>query len=538
MSSTKRPAFTCPAVPVPPISLIALDLYQNPLQPMVAIDSKIYYFAAVDDPYNLQPPMLACYDAVTGEAVNLCADVTCAHYGYSYATRCPLCDLTDYSRLLIYDGWLYYTRAERKATSENEIGAEYNMPVTGAATHDEIEVPYQLIGYNLTTGEKKVLYEVEAESYLDNACLYDGKIYFCETHYVERSNLVYERQDYDYMYFRDTVTDEFVKRRVDDFYLKSTERQNNIESIEASGRGYFSEAFLHDQRHNRSYKLEGDRLWEKIYTLARCDTVTGELKTLVAELPADPEEICVFGGMLFVSDAGACTRYTLDGSDTTKLIDYSALETHNASVSYLQYDQYTQNLYFLAKEVTEDGTVAEGGAIYYVKLYEDGARNAPTRLAVGDGDIVTGYQLASEGIYFTAVRVYADDADYVESPSSDIAYDVTPNSGSLYYIRWPDKTSYPVPYYTVYDAEENGLPVVMPTVIGGTIYACSDILAVPGYYQVYTLHAITMEVTLTETTVPETDEYGGEVPAAIYVANTLATIPRPKTGIETDGTGN
>jgi hypothetical protein len=512
----------------------SFDLYQNPLQPMVAVGIKIYYFAAVDDPYYVQSPMLACYDTTTGKAVNLCTDTDCAHYGYEYTTRCPLCDLSDYSRLLIYNGWLYYTRADYKTAVSNTGEAEYSLPpnlnrAASYQTSDEVEVLYQLMAYNLTTGETKTLYEACAENYLDSACLYDGKVYFCETHYTERSELIYERQDYDNIYFRDTVSGELVARELDKFYYKSSERQNKIEEIESSDRGYFSEVFLRDQRHNRLYKLENDVLWEKVYTLLQYDIDTDDLTTLVSELPAEPQEIDVFGGMLFVSDADACTRYDLNGESSTTILDYGEKLGDNITVSSLQYDQYTQNLYLLAKPITDEEQEYVGGAVYYVKLYEDGARFAPTRIAISNADLVTGYQLTSEGIYFTAARSYLDGADYINSPSSGINYDTVPNSGSLYYIRWPDKTDNPVPYYTVYDAQINGMPITMPTVINGTVYADAFDLNREDFYYIYTLYEIGIAVDATQ----QLDANADDTPVVMTVTNTLYEIQRPKTGVET-----
>lgn len=510
----------------------SFDLYQNPLQPMVAVGSKIYYFAAIDDPYNEQPPMLACYDAATGEAVNLCADENCAHYGYNYTTRCALCDLTDYSRLSVADGWLYYTRADRATTVTGTGEVGFNMPITGAATRDEVEVPHQLIGYNLTTGETKVLYEVEAENYLDNACLYDGKIYFCETRYAKRANLVYDRQDYDYIYFRDTTTDELIRRPLDLFYLKGAMKQEDVESVEIDQHGWYSREFLVNQRYNRRYKLIDDNLREKVYTLACYDIKSKAVTTLVDALDAEPEEIYVFDGSLFLLTADNCVRYSLKGTNRMVVVNYYDMCGYKVSVSSLQYDQYTQNLYFLAKPYSIKPTIYDGGSIYYIKLFEDGARFAPNRLAIGFDEVVTGYQLASEGIYFTAKRAYAEGADTRESPSAGIVYDVTPNSGSLYYIRWPDKTEIPVPFYTVYDAQVNGMPLEMPSVIGDRFYANAFAFNDFDYYFIYRLCEVTMEVTFSQQLAVENED---EAPPELIVKNTVCEIERPGAGIESGG---
>lgn len=62
------------------------------------------------------------------------------------------------------------------------------------------------VAYDLESGEYEILYSVPAESYLDRVIYLDGSLYFIETYYAERKNLINTGDDADWFYFTDTET--------------------------------------------------------------------------------------------------------------------------------------------------------------------------------------------------------------------------------------------------------------------------------------------------------------------------------------------
>ncbi len=431
----------------------SFDIYSYSLHRYFRAGSRTYLFdESYLDANGKHPPSLAYMEKGKNTLSYVCTDPECVHNDrLNFTKRCVLCDISDYKYTAFNNGTLYFARANR----DNGAGGFYydcsdgtDLSETDTETFvlqefwentDEHEVPWEIISYDLESGEEFVLYSVPAESYLDRVVYLDGKLYFVETYYAERPDLINTSDDSEWFYFTSEKTGEQTeKRRARHFYTHLTFRRektdyytklysDNPNKIPANTGG-----FLINIRDNRKFKL-GDQkqLFEKVYDIKSLDLKTNEVKTLVSEAESEPQELLAWGGALYVADKLGIYKLELSSGSSLSLLKYESQDINYTDVSSLQFDQYANRLYF-----------KRGNMIDFIRIYDD--RGVHDMVFPFRG-ITSEYQLADGGVYFLTL------------------------DGSIYFIRWNEIFN-ENKYKTVYDSNNGELPAESLTVIEDFAY--------------------------------------------------------------------
>lgn len=461
------------------------DLYASEGSRFFRAGSRTYFFDSTSvDILGRISPSLAYLTKNSLEINYVCTDPDCVHNNRTdFTHRCILCDISDYRYTAFHEGKLYFARAKRDngnggyyydqsdGTDYSEADMETFVLQEFYSSADEREVPWELIAYDLESGEYEILYSVPAESYLDRVIYLDGNLYFIETYYAERKNLINTGDDADWFYFTDTETGaEGVTRRARHFYTHLTFRREktlyySTQEKEPASTG----GCLINIRDNRKYKIgDNKQLFEKVYALKSFDIESRTVNTVISELPTEPQELLGWDGRIFIADKEGIYFINGGSSDKVKLLLYSEEGIDFRSVSSLQFDQYSARLYF-----------KNGGKINYVRVYDD--RGVYAEVSVFTE--VAAYQITSDGIYILTL------------------------DGSLAFVRWNEVNT--VKHKFIYNTFFTEIPVCYFTVMEDSVYISTADLKDTKYYNYYKLK---MEVTVTDyVTVEDPDTPGAGI---------------------------
>ncbi len=476
------------------------DLYASEENRFFRAGSRTYFFdSTFIDVLGRISPALAYITKNSFEINYVCTDPGCVHNNRTgFTNRCILCDISDYRYIAFHEGKLYFARARRDdgdggynydqsdGTDYSEADMETFVLQEFYSSADEHEVPWELIAYDLESGEYEILYSVPAESYLDRVIYLDGSLYFIETYYAERKNLINTGDDADWFYFTDTVSGaEGITRRARHFYTHLTFRREKTmyyatqEKEPARTGGY-----LINIRDNRKYKIgDNKQLFEKVYALKSFDIESRTVSTVISELPTEPQELLGWDDRIFIADKEGIYFINPGGSDKVTLLRYAYEGIDFHSVSSLQLDQYSSKLYFKS-----------GDSIHYIRVYDDRGVYSPTYVFPEN---VGAYQITSDGIYVLTL------------------------DGSVAFIRWNEVHT--AKYKYVYDIALTEYPVCYFTVMDDSMYISIRRPEDPKYYDYYKLK---MEVIVTD----YIDEEDPDTPGAGILDYELSTAIRKLTG--------
>ena len=416
----------------------AFDLYRDNGNQVFRAGDRIYIFDTPQSTYGGRHcPSLAYVTEGDTELHYLCQNAACVHNEPVWFTeRCILCDLSDYRSVVYLDGKIYFLRADRSdgkggfyfdqtdGTDYSETETLYFATMDTTLSGHDTEVPWELIAYDLESGEYEVLYTVSAGCYLEDIVYDNGKLFFVETYYAERKHLVFTHSDGDWFYFYNTKTDLVETRRERWFYTALTvraEKDRYYMTLPEEERPAGSGGYLINPRDHRKYLVgEQDQLWEKVYGLVSYDLKMKEASLVIPELPSEPTELLAYDGRLYIADREELrSMSTSDPTDCYRLVSFAGQSWDGRELSLMQYDEYGDSLYFLCQ-----------GTIYRVVIYEDrGIINAMPCFA----GIVTGFQATISGIYVTAG--WREETVY-DPTLQDMVTMMTDYRGSLYFFRW------------------------------------------------------------------------------------------------------
>lgn len=459
------------------------SLYASDNSRFFTAGSRTYFFAPSPADVNGKvSPALMYLQKNSTKAEAVCTDPDCVHNDRVYFTkRCILCDISDYRYTAVNSGKLYFARANREnrdggfdychsdGTDLSDADTETFLSQSFWSAGDEKEVPWDIIAYDLATGEYEVLYSVPAGGYLDRVVYHDGSLYFTETYYARRGNLKNTGDDADYFYFTDTDTDkEGIRRRARHFYTHLTLRREKTEYygrlISDPSSGVTSEpancgADLVNIRYNRKYLVGEDGcLNEKVYAVKRYDLTGKTVTDVIPELEYEPEEILPWEGRLYFRDREKLWYADASSGQAVELLNFRKNGIDPSTVSSIQLDSPTDTLWFMTE-----------GGIGRVEIYDDrglylGAVPLDTYGAI------SAYQLTADGIY------------------------VLTGSGTVCYVRWNEVSRGIMnPIYQPADAELGAASV---NVFGKYVYINLEHSDGKGLY--YEYYRLKLEVFVTE----------------------------------------
>ena len=504
------------------------DLYRSETNPTFRAGKRIYFFDTVKfDWLGKVSPALAYVEKGSREVIYVCQNPACVHNNpENFTERCILCDISDCRYVACQDGMLYFARAKREngeggiyynqtdGTDRSEEEAEAFLEESKFAAATEVEVPWEIIAYDLEAETYEILYSVPAESYLDSVVYLNGSLYFVETYYAERKNLILEEEDGEWYYFYNTLTDRRdIKRKKRHFYTELTLREEVMQyyQIDLSEEPASLWRHLVNLRDNRKYKLgEEKQLFERVYALKKLDLNTREVITEIPELSSEPQELLACETELYLADKEGIRLISEDLTEQYMLCDYADLGMDYTAVSSLQYDEYTGRLYFLA-----------GGRVYGLVIYQD--RGEVFLLESFSGG-VRSYQLTADGIYFIVGKFVSEEFDVNgNSVIENVNY-----GGSLCFVRWNELSKNK--HTVIYDADEQGVPVVSATVIGDSVYIALSADEKEKYY--YSFYRFRMVTTVTDyVSVEDPDTPGaGILDYEINIVSTKLTNTRVSLG--------
>ncbi len=484
----------------------AFDLFRDRGSQAFRAGDRIYIFDTPQTTYNGRYcPNLAYVREGETELHYLCQNAACAHNDPAWFTeRCILCDLSDYRSVVYLDGKIYFLRADRsdgeggfyfdhtdgtdRSDSEMSTFVKMDYLLSGPDT----EVPWELIAYDLESGEYEVLYTVPAGCYLEDIVYDNGKLFFVETYYAERKHLLYTHNDGDWFYFYNTETDLVETRRERWFYTALTlraEKERYYRTLPEEQRPASSGGHLINPRDHRKYLVgEQDQLWEKVYGLVAYDLDTREATLAIPELPSEPIELLAYNGKLYLADSQEIRSLsTADPTNSHRLFSFAEQALDGSKLSLLQYDEYGNCLYFLYE-----------GTIYRVVLYED--RGIANTIPCFKG-IVTGFQATVSGIYVTAGR---QSETIYDSTLQEMVEIVTDYSRDLYFFRWNELRDSRAVCIVKGDSS---LSFCYGTVLGDAVYAAMKTIHEHDTYSLYRIRMET-EVLSYESVAPDTPGAG------------------------------
>lgn len=416
------------------------------------------------------------------KAEPVCTDPECVHNDrVNFTKRCILCDISDYRYTAVNEGKLYFARANREnrnggfdychsdGTDLSEADTETFLGQSFWTSGDEREVPWEIISYDLATGEHEVIYSVPAGQYLDRAVYHDGSLYFTETYYARRANLKNTGDDADFFYFTDTDTDTegityparhfythlTLRREKTDYYLRLINDPESGVTEEPANTG----ANLVNLRYNRKYYVDDDGcLNEKVYAVKRYDLKGKTLSDVIPELKYEPEELLAWEGRLYTFDRERLYFIDISSGQTVTLLDFAENGIDQAGVSSLQLDSPTDMLWF-----------RNGGAVSRLKVYEDRGLyyGEPPLGTMGE---LSGYQLTADGIYVLTV------------------------SGGVYYVRWNELERGIM--NRIYSPSEPDLAAASVNAAGSYVYMNIERSNGKDFY--YDYYRLKLEVSVTE----------------------------------------
>ncbi len=401
------------------------SLYASDNSRFFRAGSRTYFFAPSPADVNGKvSPALVFLQKNSIKAEPVCTDPECVHNDrVNFTKRCILCDISDYRYTAVNEGKLYFARANRAnrdggfdychsdGTDLSEADTETFLGQSFWTSGDEREVPWEIISYDLATGEHEVIYSVPAGQYLDRAVYHDGSLYFTETYYARRANLKNTGDDADFFYFTDTDTDTegityparhfythlTLRREKTDYYLRLINDPESGVTEEPANTG----ANLVNLRYNRKYYVDDDGcLNEKVYAVKRYDLKGKTLSDVIPELKYEPEELLAWEGRLYTFDRERLYFIDISSGQTVTLLDFAENGIDQTGVSSLQLDSPTDMLWF-----------RNGGAVSRLKVYEDRGVYYGEPPLGAEGEL-SGYQLTADGIYVLTVP------------------------GGVYYVRW------------------------------------------------------------------------------------------------------
>ena len=460
------------------------DLYASEQNRFFYAGSRTYFFDyAYIDLNRRISPALRYLPKDSSEMTNVCVDPACVHNDRSgFTVRCILCDLSDYRYAPFRDGTLYFARARR----EDGAGGFFYDQSDGRdlseaslvdfveqgtwASADEQEVPWELIAYDLAAGTHEVLYSVPAEEYLDLVVYLDGRLFFLQTRYAERKNLIRSGEDYEWVYFTDTDSgEEGIRRPKRHFYTELTFAQDLAEYYRVTGapEGGLGRHLV-NLKYNRKYKL-GDigQLYEKVYDLMELDLKTKTVEPLLTELSSEPQELIAWDGMLYLADREGISSLRLDGgsAEPVRLLLYEKEGLDYRNIRDLQYDEIRRMLWFSCD-----------GRLFSVLAHEDRGVFYPYMVMYG---VLDSFQLTADGIYILQI------------------------DGSLVFVRWNEL------YSSKFKYVNNSIKVSFFTVLEDCVFI--SVIPEEGEKN-YDFWRLKMEVEVTEqVSVSDPDVPGGGV---------------------------
>lgn len=405
------------------------SMYASESSRFFTAGSRTYFFVPSPADVNgkISPALMYLpKNSTTAEPV--CTDPECVHNNrVDFTKRCILCDISDYRYTAVNSGKLYFARANREnrtggfdychsdGTDLSEADSGIFLEQSTWTSGDEREVPWEIIVYDLATGEYEVLYSVAAGEYLDRVVYHDGSLYFTKTYYARRDNLINTGDDADWFYFTDTETDvEMITRPARHFYTHLTLRREKtdyfLKLIADPTSGVTSEpantgANLVNIRYNRKYLIGEDNcLYEKVYAVERYDIEEKSVTDVISDLKYEPKELLPWEGMLYSFDREKIFRIDTATGQTLTLLELADEGLEASEISSLQIDSATNMLWFVDRNRLL--------RLYY---YEDRGVfiGEPTFMkafaAIGT---LSGYQLTADGIYLLS------------------------EAGGVYYVRW------------------------------------------------------------------------------------------------------
>lgn len=459
------------------------SLYASDNSRFFRAGSRTYFFAPSPADVNGKvSPALVFLQKNSIKAEPVCTDPECVHNDrVNFTKRCILCDISDYRYTAVNEGKLYFARANREnrdggfdychsdGTDLSEADTETFLGQSFWTSGDEREVPWEIISYDLATGEHEVIYSVPAGQYLDRAVYHDGSLYFTETYYARRANLKNTGDDADFFYFTDTDTDTegityparhfythlTLRREKTDYYLRLINDPESGVTEEPANTG----ANLVNLRYNRKYYVDDDGcLNEKVYAVKRYDLKGKTLSDVIPELKYEPEELLAWEGRLYTFDRERLYFIDISSGQTVTLLDFAENGIDQTGVSSLQLDSPTDMLWF-----------RNGGAVSRLKVYEDRGVYYGEPPLGAEGEL-SGYQLTADGIYVLTVP------------------------GGVYYVRWNELERGIM--NRIYSPSEPDLAAASVNAAGSYVYMNIERSNGKDFY--YEYYRLKLEVSVTE----------------------------------------
>lgn len=438
--------------------------YKNPSNPMILNDDYVWYYYWEGDTAVL--PCLARLDIYANEAEILCKDAQCMHNTPDYKTRCILYDVVGSPLEIQDEKYLYFARADKLVYSDRQDEVKYIDEGTSYEDEIDFEYTYDIIRYELGSGEYKKLWTSDKGEAISNLVLHKGKLYFLTSRFIRKTNEIFQTSDEEYVEFlRITMFERVIvkypsiffyemehvelQKYEDGFYIYYNSRSDEVYRYPES---YFSNGIP-------EYRIINDMFAYKSYEMHRYDVSSSVIRQFddknssSVNLSENSSSFSIIEDRIYLMSGGRFVSYDLDMTPESReiMLDCrdSESEFFNMTIDDIQYDTFTDNIYMRAKHPNDVGY-----SIVKMKTAGKNRENKYIRLVDLMKGNIEDYQLTLEGVYFTAIG-----NEY---------------EGSIYLAKYIHLNFSNVPFETVVQGSETKTEkLCCPTVIGNSIFAYS-----------------------------------------------------------------